>query len=92
MVIWHEIVFKVNTMSKKLQSPSMGIESTILQIEGIRTFFDNYRNQGFASSLNIAKEIASELGVEPSFPVKRRVSRTKQFDEADCEEASRGGF
>jgi hypothetical protein len=44
MVIWHEIVFKVNTMSKKLQSPSMGIESTILQIEGIRTFFDSYRN------------------------------------------------
>ena len=87
MVIWHDILFAVNTVSKKLQSPSMCIESTIQQIEGIHTYFQTYRNEGFASSLNIAKEIASELDVEPSFPVKRRASKKKQFDEIECEEA-----
>ena len=87
MVIWHDILFGVNKVSKKLQSPSMCIESTIQQIEGIRTYFQTYRNEGFASSLNIAKEIASELDVEPSFPVKRHASKKKKFDEIECEEA-----
>uniref|UniRef100_A0A8I6XVA6 DUF4371 domain-containing protein n=1 Tax=Hordeum vulgare subsp. vulgare TaxID=112509 RepID=A0A8I6XVA6_HORVV len=84
MVIWHSILFAVNAVSKKLQSPSMCIESTIQQIEGIRDYIRTYRNEGFASSLDSAKEIATELGVEPSFPVKRRASRKKQFDETEC--------
>ena len=33
----------------------------------------------------IAKEIASEIGVEPSFPVKRRALRKKYFDENNSE-------
>ena len=87
MVFWHSILFAVNAVSKKLQSPSMCIESTIQQIEGIRDYFHTYRNEGFASSLDSAKEIATELGVEPSFPIKRQSSRKKQFDEIECEEA-----
>ena len=87
MVIWHDILFAINAVSKKLQSPSICIESTIQQIEGVRTFFNNYRNVGFASSLHSAKEITSGLGVESSFPIKRRTSRTKQFDETESEEA-----
>jgi hypothetical protein len=37
--------------------------------------------------LIIAREIASELGVEPSFPVKRHAKRKKQYDETEFEEA-----
>ena len=43
--------------------------------------------EGSVSCVTIAIEIASEMGVEPSFPVKRRVSRKKQFDEDDNDEA-----
>ncbi|XP_062203442.1 uncharacterized protein LOC133905697 [Phragmites australis] len=88
MIIWHDILFVVNTVSKKLQSPSMCIESTLQQIEGIMNYFHSYRNEGFASSLIIAKDIASEMGVEASFPVKRRSIRKKQFDETDYNEAN----
>ena len=87
MVIWHDILFTVNTVSKKLQSPSMCIDATLKHIESIVNYFGNYRNEGFASSLVIAKDIASEMGVEPSFPIKRPTSRKKQYDETDCEEA-----
>jgi hypothetical protein len=51
------------------------------------TYFQAYRNEGFAASLKSAKDIASELGVEQSFRVKRHASRTKQFDETECEDA-----
>jgi hypothetical protein len=37
--------------------------------------------------LIIARYIASELGVEPSFPVKRHAKRKKQYDETKFEEA-----
>ena len=86
MVIWHDVLFAVNKVSKKLQSPSMCIESTMQQIQGIMDYFKTYRNDGYASSKVNATEIASEMGVEPSFPVKRRALRKKHFDENNSEE------
>jgi hypothetical protein len=77
MVIWYDILFTVNKVSKQLQSPSMCIDATLMRIEDTMSYFQNYRNNGFASSLIIAKEIASELGVEPSLPVKRHAKRKK---------------
>jgi hypothetical protein len=87
MVIWYEILFTVNKVSKQLQSPSMCLDATLKNIEGAMKFFEYCRNEGFASSLIIAREIASELGVEPSFLVKRHAKRKKQYDETEFEEA-----
>jgi len=85
MVIWHDILFAIDTVSKKLQSASMCIDSALHQIEGIMQYFNNYRNEGFESSLKIAKKkLATEMGVEPTFPLKRRVTRKKHFDESEC--------
>ncbi|XP_052622537.1 uncharacterized protein LOC111915532 [Lactuca sativa] len=86
MVIWYEVLFAINIVSKKLQSNSICIDTTINQIENIMKFFENYRNEGFTSSINIAKTIALDMGVEPTFPSKRRIVRKKQFDESDNEE------
>jgi hypothetical protein len=44
--------------------------------------------RGFVSSFNSARDIAFELGVDQSFPVKRCASRTKQFDELNATEES----
>jgi len=87
MVIWYDILFVVNVVSKKLQSPFMCINSTLQQIKGIINFFDKYRDEGFASSMNIIKGMACEMGVEVSFPIKRLALKKKQFDENNCNEA-----
>ena len=86
MVIWNDILFAVNKVSKKLQSLDMCIDSTLQQIQGMMQYFETYRNEGFSSSLIIAKGIASDMGVEASFPVKRRATRKKEFDESNCQE------
>jgi hypothetical protein len=86
MVIWYDILYAVDNVSKKLQSSSMCIDSALQQIEGIMKYFENYRKEGFQSSLKIAKELATEMGVQASFPVKRKGTRKKQFDESDCTE------
>ncbi|XP_066382300.1 uncharacterized protein [Miscanthus floridulus] len=87
MVIWHDILYSVNIVSKKLQSPSMCVDSTLQHIEVMVNYFQNYRNTGFADSVVAATEIALEMGVEALFPVKRRSVRKKQFDETECNEA-----
>jgi hypothetical protein len=81
MVIWHDVLFTVNMVSKKLQSKFVCIDVTLKQIEGPISYFEKYRNDGFATSLGIAISIAIEMGVQPSFPVKRRATRKRQFDE-----------
>ncbi|KAL0394347.1 UNVERIFIED_CONTAM: hypothetical protein Slati_4400900 [Sesamum latifolium] len=79
IVIWYDILFCINMVSKKLQSESMSVDSTIEQIEGALAFFEGYRTTGFAASMNITKELAYVMDVEPTFPVKRRVLRKKQY-------------
>ena len=49
-------------------------------------YSETYRNDRFASSMVSAKEITSKMGVEPSFPLKRRALRKKHFDENNSEE------
>lgn len=83
MVIWHDILFSVNIVSKTLQSPSMCIDSTLQQIEGIMKYFDKYRNEGFSTSLITAKDLAKNMKIQPSFPIKRRKTRKRHFDETD---------
>ena len=39
MVIWHDILYSVNIVSKKLQSPSMCVDSTLQHIEGMSNYF-----------------------------------------------------
>jgi hypothetical protein len=55
----------------------MCIDATLRNIKGIVNFFENYRNEGFAYSLNIAIEIAKEIGVGPPFPIKFSTSKTQ---------------
>ncbi|XP_031116757.1 uncharacterized protein LOC116020421 [Ipomoea triloba] len=67
-IIWFEILYAVNLVSKQLQTKDM--------------LLDNYRENGFSSAMDIAKEIATELEIEPVFPQKRKIRRKRQFDES----------
>ncbi|KAJ1278504.1 hypothetical protein BS78_04G084500 [Paspalum vaginatum] len=81
MVIWHDILFYVDMMSKKLQSKIVCMDATLKQIEGVISYFQKYRNENFDSSIEIAKSIASDMGIEPKFPTKRQGKRKSHFDE-----------
>ncbi|XP_066384688.1 uncharacterized protein [Miscanthus floridulus] len=72
-------------VSKKLQSPIVCLDSTLKQIEGVISYFKKYRDTGLSASIETAKSIASSLDVEPTFPIKCKGKRKKQFDEQDDE-------
>ncbi|XP_056690473.1 uncharacterized protein [Spinacia oleracea] len=73
MVIWYDILFAINVVSKKLQSKSMCLDATIKQLKNVSSYFEKYREEGFTKSLDLAKSVAIEMNVEPDFPTKRRV-------------------
>ena len=73
MVIWYDILFAINMVSKKLQFKSMCIDATIKQMEGVLSYFEIYREEGFPKSMDLVKSVALEMNVEPIFSTKRRV-------------------
>ena len=58
MIIWYDMLFAINTISKYLQCKDMDIVVTIDHLKGLIAFFKNYRETSFKSSMISAKEIA----------------------------------
>ena len=83
MVIWHDVLFSINMVRKKLRSKIVCMDVTLKQIEGVISYFQNYIVEGFDSSIEVAKSIASDMDIEPKFPTKRQNKRKKQFDETN---------
>ncbi|XP_022893928.1 zinc finger MYM-type protein 1-like [Olea europaea var. sylvestris] len=72
MIIWYEVLNNVNRVSKQLQAEDMHIDVVIDHLKGLNSFFKSYRESGFESAMVDAKEIASELEIEPIFREKRK--------------------
>ena len=81
IIIWFEILSAINMVSKLLQSNDMVIDVAMEKIKELISYFEKYRDAGFYSALNDAKEIAIELNIDPIFPQRRVIKRKKQFDE-----------
>ena len=46
-IIWYDILFAVNFVSKILQKEDMHIDIAIDQLKGVISFFERYRKNGF---------------------------------------------
>ena len=76
-IIWYEILFTVNMVSKSLQAKDMFLEDAIVEVKWLISFFERYRENGFSDAMNVAKGIAAELEIDPVFPQKRVIRRKR---------------
>jgi len=81
IVIWYEVLYVVNLVSKHLQAKDMLIDVAIEKVQGLISFFQGYRETGFLKALQAAKGIALELDIGTTFRKKREIKRKRQFDE-----------
>ncbi len=81
IVIWYEVLYAVNLVSKHLQAKDMLIDVAIEKVQGLISFFKGYRETGFLQALEAAKGIALELDIGTTFRKKREIERKRQFDE-----------
>ncbi|GMP28586.1 hypothetical protein CsSME_00004062 [Camellia sinensis var. sinensis] len=88
MIIWHNLLFAVNSVSKTFQAEDMHIDVAIHQLKGLITFLEKYRETGFLEAMIEAKEVAIEMDIEPTFRERRVIRRKKHFDENVSEEVA----
>ncbi|KAJ6826797.1 zinc finger MYM-type protein 1-like [Iris pallida] len=81
LVIWYEILVKINMVSKTLQYEDMSIDIVVSCLQGLVIFFENYRKNRFNSAMVEAKEMALKMKIEPIFSVKRHACKKRHFDE-----------
>ena len=81
IVIWYEVLYAVNLVSKHLQAKDMLIDVAIEIVQGLISFFKGYRETGFLEALEAAKGIALELDIGTTFHKKREIKRKRQFYE-----------
>ncbi|XP_028056372.1 uncharacterized protein LOC114260442 [Camellia sinensis] len=88
MIIWHNLLFAVNSVSKIFQREDMHIDVAIIQLKRLITFLEKYRETEFLDTMIEAKEIATLMEIDPVFCEKRVICRKKQFDENVSEEVT----
>ncbi|XP_010430703.1 PREDICTED: zinc finger MYM-type protein 1-like [Camelina sativa] len=83
MVIWYDLLFAVNIVSKSLQLEDMDLVAAIFQLGGLIAFLKDYRETGFEKAKVEATQIAIEMEIEPVFPTKakRLVKKKRKFGE-----------
>ncbi|XP_035838892.1 uncharacterized protein LOC110906877 [Helianthus annuus] len=86
IVIWFELLSKVNVVSKRLQAKDVVLDVAIDEVDKLIKFFKNYREVGFSKALDEAREIANEIGVNAEFRQKRVIYGKKHFDESSSVE------
>ena len=70
IIIWYKVLYAVNLVSKHLQAKDMLIDIAIEKVEGLISFFKNYRETGFLEALETAKGIALEMDIGTTFRKK----------------------
>ncbi|CAN6573993.1 unnamed protein product [Malus baccata var. baccata] len=78
-------VAQINIVSTKLQFEDMRLNVAVKALEALVTFFENYRETGFASAMSDAKEIVLDSKIDPVFQTKRHKPRKRHHDEVDVD-------
>ncbi|KAK3193638.1 hypothetical protein Dsin_024948 [Dipteronia sinensis] len=79
MIIWYEILNKVNKVSKVLQQKEMDIDDGISLLMGLITYFEEYKERGFDKAMIEAEKIAIEMEIKSKFHESRVRSKKKFF-------------
>lgn len=75
--VWYNILYRINGISKVLQSETMQINAAIGLIEGCRAELSAFRDTGFEEAVTVATDLAQESDIMPAFP-EARFRRTKR--------------
>lgn len=68
LVTWHDILYKINLVSKTLQKKTVTLPSALKLTESVKTFLENMRSEnGLNSVITDAKELAEKLEIDPVF-------------------------
>lgn len=71
-VIWYNILYQNNHVSKIVQSPSVSLETLKRETNTVRAFLEDFRQNGLVASETDGREMAEALDIDRNFPAKRK--------------------
>lgn len=86
VIVWHNVLYHINKVSKMLQSPKVSVEVMRREITAVIEFLKEYRENGFTSAKTDAREIAERIDVEMAWPETRQRKKKRQFEYEGREE------
>lgn len=78
-VIWYNILYQINSVSKIVQSPSVSLETLKRETNTVRSFLEDFRKNGLVASETDGREMAEAFDIDRNFPAKRKRKTTRQF-------------
>uniref|UniRef100_A0A3B1J7P5 TTF-type domain-containing protein n=1 Tax=Astyanax mexicanus TaxID=7994 RepID=A0A3B1J7P5_ASTMX len=85
-IIWYNVLYQVNHVSKLLQSPNVSMGTLRAETEGVREYLEDFRENRLASCQTDAKDIAENLDMEMNLPEKKQRKKKRQFQYEGTEE------
>ncbi|XP_065675826.1 uncharacterized protein LOC136092033 [Hydra vulgaris] len=73
LIVWYDILFQVNLVSKKKQSPDYDLSTAQTEIDQLLKYFNDFCDKGIKDAKLFAMEIAEELEVSPQFEAENTV-------------------
>nr|XP_047141057.1 uncharacterized protein LOC101238661 [Hydra vulgaris] len=83
VILWHDILFEINSVSKLLQSVTINISDCVRMLSETIKKVKSYRQSGYIQMKIAAKEIAENLECSTEFPDDTEVRprrKKRQFD------------
>nr|XP_016854909.1 PREDICTED: zinc finger MYM-type protein 1-like [Anolis carolinensis] len=87
LVTWHEILHKINMVSKRLQKVTNNLQSSMDLIKSVQSFLEKMRSdEGLNSVIKDAKELAEKIDVAADFE-KETLVQPRKVNESEDEAA-----
>ncbi|XP_072389263.1 uncharacterized protein [Diabrotica undecimpunctata] len=89
LVVWQDILSKINVVSKILQIPKFDIKSSLDALDNLKKYFITKRSdEHFQNFVTESREISTKANIEEDFPSSstERIRRRKvhfEYEEAD---------
>lgn len=89
LIIWHDLLNRINPVSKALQEKSVNISLVLKSIENLKLFLLDYRkDSNYEIVLGVAKELSKDVDGEAEFKSvgevrQRKKTRQFQYEHAD---------
>lgn len=81
IIIWHDLLSRINIVSKMLQNSKLNIAECTEALKNLGAYVSSQRtDESFEHFLSSASSLANELEVAPYFPETRKRKKSRHFD------------
>lgn len=82
IIVWHNILSKINVVSKMFQDPKLNISNALEMIENLKEYFLTKRSdEHYLNIISKSKKLSIDVNGDTTFPIEQRLrKRKKHFD------------